>query len=273
MIKRSVVQKIARWWWIMLIVLAITIGATAYLTFRQIPVYRATTTYVTKLTEGITERRDIDSALDTLNRENVFLVTFSEVAMSRTIKASAAQRLGISNDEYRAMSVRSRVITGTNLLEVSVEGENPTAVSDFANTIGGMTAEYVNSLYINYQLVQLDQAETPGRPISPNVALNLILGAILGLFFGFIALLTSAWISGAFREPATDELADTRTIMPIAQEIEELKQQVVGFRKDLTEARMVFHDTLLDARALSDVLHEENGQKKGRSRLKEDTSQ
>ena len=189
--KGSVSQILARRWWIGLIVFVITFGAVAYLTDQQTPLYSARATYVTRLSDTITEGRDINTALDILNRQKDLLTTYSEVAKSQVIRSNAAQLLDPSGGNYLGLPVSSRVIAGTNLLEISVEGPDPGEVMVYTNAVGEATASYANSLYSTYRLDQLDPAQMPRRPVSPNYGFNLIIGGILGLFIGFGMMLYS----------------------------------------------------------------------------------
>lgn len=260
--RKSTLQLLARRWWIGLLVLIITLGVTAYLTTRQTPRYDAKATYLTRLNDAITNGRDMTSAMDALNRQPAILTTYSEVAKSQFIKTRAAQSLGLSGDDLRGLTVGSRVITGTNLIEISVEGENPGQVRDFANALGDTTATYANTLYTTYQLELLDEARLPGRPISPILTINLIAGTILGLFLGLTAMLLSGLLSGIFREPGIPEAIPVTASMvsEVQSQIEELKIQSSAIRKELDQARSIFHDTLMEAKVLNDALHRVNGQ-------------
>ena len=247
----------ARRWWLFLLVALVVLGATAYLTYRQSPRYEARVTYITRVNDTITDGRDINSALDVLNRQDDVLSTYSEIAKSQMIKTKADQSLGA---QTRGLQVNSRLIPGTNILEISVQGEDPFQVRDYANSIGTQTAAYVNTLYPTYRLEQLDQAEAPGKPVSPNTMLNLLVGGILGLFLGFLVLLISAGMSGGFRETYTPVPVTSGTVPAFQSELDELKKQSTAIRDELSEARKIFHDTMIEAKTLSRTLHETNGQ-------------
>jgi diguanylate cyclase (GGDEF)-like protein len=107
------------------------------------------------------------------------------------IAQQAADALGLSRSERKGLSVSSRLIAGTNILEISVQGNSPTLVRDYANAIGAKTVDYVRSLYEAFELSPLDEATLPGSPINSNEVLNLVLGGIVGLVLGMgLAFLT-----------------------------------------------------------------------------------
>jgi capsular polysaccharide biosynthesis protein len=66
------------------------------------------------------------------------------------------------------------------VIEITVEGSDPLLVQTFANKIGESTVDYVHKLDSVYDLVILDSAKSPDKPIRPNLRLNLVLGLALG---------------------------------------------------------------------------------------------
>jgi diguanylate cyclase (GGDEF)-like protein len=88
-------------------------------------------------------------------------------------------------------SVDTRLLAGTNVLQVAVTGTDPALTQKFAEAIGQEMISYLQNLYEIYDLKPLDQPYLPRSPISPNKTLNLILGTALGLVLGIsLAFLT-----------------------------------------------------------------------------------
>ena len=110
--------------------------------------------------------------------------TFAEVSSSSLIKQRAIERLTLPPEDQQGLKVSGKVIAGTNILEISVQGPNPEIVQDFANAISQETVAYVSNLYDVFELEPLDAADLPTNPVSPNKALNLALGGGLGLLLG-----------------------------------------------------------------------------------------
>lgn len=181
---KAYIRILMRRWWIVVPTFLITFLATIVLTFREVPLYESSATYVLKLGASFQDDKGFVSALDILSRRAEIAATYTEVATSRLIKRQAADALGLSSDERGDLSVSSRAVGGTNVLEISVEGSDPALARDFTNEIGAQTIAYVRNLYETYELEPLDQATLRTTPISPNYPLNLSLGAILGLFLG-----------------------------------------------------------------------------------------
>jgi uncharacterized protein involved in exopolysaccharide biosynthesis len=244
-----------RRWWIFLLILLITVGATMLLTLRQTPIYRAKATYITRLSSEITDARTTSTVLDSLNRYEELQGTYSEIAMSQMIKRQAGKKLGIG--DLGDLSVSSRTLPGSRILEITVEGENPDLIRDFAKAVGDETMTYVNSLYPSYELTLLDAPNAPNRPISPNVPFNLILGLLLGAFLGSAALVLSSWLRGDLRNVPVMESDREEQIAPapLKREFEVLRQQYESIRAELSETRELIHNTENEARTISTMLN------------------
>src|SRR5690349_6666402 len=168
-------------WWVVLALVIVTLIATTYFTLRTEPVYQAKATYIVRIS-AFAEERNVISALNTLTSRTEIAATYAGVANSELIQNQAATALGISQDND--LSVRSQMKSGTNILEVTVEGNDPALVRDYTNAIGAKTIRFVEGLYETYRLELLDEASLPKSPIKPNLMQNLMLGGILGLFLG-----------------------------------------------------------------------------------------
>jgi capsular polysaccharide biosynthesis protein len=142
-------------WWIVLSLLIVALAATAYFTLKMRPVYQAEATYIVRIS-AFAEERNIISALNTLTSRTEIAATYAGVANSSLIKNKAADALGISHPEN--LSVKSQMKSGTNIVEITVEGDDPALVRDYTNAIGTQTVNYVESLYETYRLELLDEA-------------------------------------------------------------------------------------------------------------------
>lgn len=176
---RVVVSK----WWIVLPTFLATLAAAAFLTFSQDPTYESTATYVVKVGGSSLDQKALVSALDALTTDQIE-TTFSEVGNSHLIRTRAMEALGLNGKQVRDVSVSSRVLVGTNVMQITVQGPDPVLVRDIASATGMQTATYVQGLYGAYEMQLLDQATLPASPVKPRIALNLIFGVIGGLVLG-----------------------------------------------------------------------------------------
>lgn len=255
--QRLILRSMARRWWIFLTVFLITVGATLYLTLRETPIYRAKATYVTRLSSEITDAKTTSTVLDSLNRYVEFQGTYSEIAMSQMIKRQAGRKIGLSGSDLRGLTVSSRTLPGSRILEISVEGENPELLRDFTAAVGEETMAYVNNLYPSYELTLLDASNAPNNPISPKLPFNLIVGTILGTFLGIVALLISSRLRGDLKNiPAMQSNREEPSVLlPLKNELAHLMQQCELIRAELNGTRELIHNTENEARAVRTMLN------------------
>lgn len=204
-------RVLTRRWWIVAPTFLITFAATLLLTFGEAPVYRSTATFVLKLGATFQDDRGFAAALDILSRRAEIAATYTEVATSRLIKGQAADALGLSAAQRAALGVSSRAIGGTNVLEISVEGPDPALVRDFTNAIGAQTIAYVRGLYATYELELLDEATLRAAPVAPSYALNLGLGALLGLCLGAGLALLAEYLRAPAARATSFNILDPET--------------------------------------------------------------
>lgn len=161
-----------------------TLLATMVFTFLQTPVYEAASTFVVSPTGTYRDAEALAGVLDAMSRRAELANTYAEVAASRSIKEEAADELRLSEAQRDDLTVDSRLLAGTNVLEITVRGSDAELVAVFADEIGALTANYTRALYEAYGLKPLDMADLPTSPVQPNKLLNLALGAALGLALG-----------------------------------------------------------------------------------------
>jgi diguanylate cyclase (GGDEF)-like protein len=171
-------------WWVILPVFLITFTATVVFTFTQASTYEAVATMIVAPAGSVGDVRGFANNLDILSSRTQIASTYAEVASSRSVRQEATQALNLSPDQAKSLIVGSKLRAGTNVLEITVEGNDPIVVADFANKVGEKTMAYAQKLYESYSVTTLDPARPPIEPIKPDRKLNLALGAMLGLALG-----------------------------------------------------------------------------------------
>ncbi len=175
---------LVRKWWIILPVFLITFTATVVFTFTQASTYEAIATLIVAPAGSVGDVRGFANNLDILSSRTQIASTYAEVASSRSIKQEATEVLNLSPYQAKSLIVGSKLRAGTNVLEITVEGNDPILVADFANKVGEKTMAYAQKLYESYSVTTLDPARPPIEPVRPDRKLNLALGAVLGLALG-----------------------------------------------------------------------------------------
>ena len=179
-----------RGWWIVLLATLIGLASAWFWTQRERPRYLASATLVATLSSSIDDTSDVLRGIETLERRTV-IATFAEVPGREETKQKAAERMGVEPSELRAYWIGGAVIPHTNLLRVDVRGPDPELAARVADAAADVTRRESRRLYRVYTLRNLEAATPPRRPETPDPTRNVVVGGILGLFFGLALALAA----------------------------------------------------------------------------------
>ncbi|MDM8528964.1 diguanylate cyclase [Anaerolineales bacterium HSG24] len=171
-----------RKWWIVFLSFLITFVVAAYYSYIQPPVYEAFATFL--VVPKTAEIRTDISIYSLLSSRSEIPSTYAAIAASNAIKVAAADKLEVPPDKREGLIVQSQVQPGTIVLKIIARGGNSKLVRDFTNQVGQETIETVREHYETFSLEPLDVARAPKNTISPNIPLNLTLGAMVGTILG-----------------------------------------------------------------------------------------
>lgn len=175
---RGYIELLRRRWWILLLG-PILAGASAYaVSDSMTPTYAATATILVNQTQvpGIVQYNDILTSERLTN-------TYAELVDRDIVIRTAIERLGLDVSEATlAGKVHVTVVRNTQLLKVTARDPSPQLAASIAN---GVSQAFIDS---NQPEVSqpgtvsiAEQAKAPSSPVSPNIPLNVTLGALLGL--------------------------------------------------------------------------------------------
>ena len=182
--------------------LVATVAFTALFVNGQASVYESSGTYVVR--PRSVDVDDAARAIDTLVRGVEINSTFANIASSNLIKSRARESVD-SSISTSGLKTSGRVITGTNILELSVTGEDPDAVHALATAVGDVTVSYIQDLDEIFELTPLDAPRVPKVPVGPNKGLTIMIGVVLGALLGVaIAVLAEVVGSGHGSDVETD---------------------------------------------------------------------
>ena len=177
---RPYLDILRRWWWIVLTAFVVTTSVTVMLVLPQRPVYESTATFV--VGPRYLDREEAVRALDTLTRGEAITATYTSIAGSDFIRSRAESRL--DSEPSSDLNVGAEVLTGTNVLSISVQGHEPEPARDLAAAIAAETVAYVEDLDDAYELKPLDSPDLPSQPVGPNKALTIALGTVFAAVLG-----------------------------------------------------------------------------------------
>lgn len=205
------IQLVIKRWWLVALAFGVVFVSTYIWTSKQQVVYESHATFVIRPRSEAVLGSDFIRALDTISNRSEINLTFAEVASSKLIQAKAIEKMEVSSVGQFDLSASGRVLTGTNVLEINSQSNDPVMAREFADAIGAETIDYVKNLYDVYQLEVLDAANTPLKPSSPNTSLNLSLGAFLGLALGVTLVFLFETLKPTYKEMDTFNIVDRET--------------------------------------------------------------
>ena len=203
---RRYLDIIVRRWWIALTAFAVTTGATMFWVLPQPKVYESTGTFV--VGPRAVNAEESVRAFDTLIRGEAINATYASIASSDLVRARAEERVDPSI-ETDGLDVGAEVLTGTNILEISVRGQDPEAVRELAVAVSEEAVSYVSVSDEGYKLSPLDAPTLTRSPVAPNksltIAIGVFFGGLLGLGLAFVIEYLVAQLGTSARGVTADE--------------------------------------------------------------------
>lgn len=180
-------QAFRRGWWIIVLTTLVATFISLLASYFTPPVYEASERFIISPNAGsFNSSWDIVSSLDTLDRRSI-INTYKELLASPSVYENSpdiqAMGSGIIGSDY---PISVAVVPDTNILNLTVEGEDPVVLVAIANAIGDQAVKYINQLYPVYNFSILDRPELPTSPIRPEPAKNAGLAAMLGTIIGVV---------------------------------------------------------------------------------------
>lgn len=176
-------QALWRNWWIIVLTVLSAVGASLLLSSVTAPTYRTSLQLLVLPNMAAYEGRDLIYSLDTLGSRSI-VATYVEIVNSRRIYRETVNTLGLEVEERPNYKLSAVALPDTNVLEVSVEGPDPTLVAEMANRAAEETINYVKNTYDIYSIDLLDSASIPVSPISPQPLQDASLALAVGLILG-----------------------------------------------------------------------------------------
>lgn len=181
---RRYLDLIRTHWGVVVLAFSVTVGLTTILVVQQPWVYQSEGTFVVR--PRTVEADEIVRAFDTLNRGVEINATYAAIAKSDLVKQRARDAVGSST---QGLNIGADIVTGTNMIRISVTGTEPDLVHAFAVAVRDETQKYVFELDDAFVLESLDEPDVPNRPVGPNKGLTIGVGVVFGLLLGaFMAL-------------------------------------------------------------------------------------
>jgi capsular polysaccharide biosynthesis protein len=184
----SFATAILRGWWIILLIIVLSLVTAGLLTARQTPVYQSSGMLVAAPSSMASDTGEIIRSLETLERRTV-IATFARIPTTREMREAVALELEVPAGQLRGYRINGSVVPNTNIIRIDVEGGDPEMVAKVANAVGDVTARESRDLYRVYSLRWLARANPARRPSFPDPQRNYLVGGVTGLVLGVAAAL------------------------------------------------------------------------------------
>lgn len=161
---------------IVISILVMTIIAGIVTTFFISRKYQSTASIYPKpeVSEGIVDYTQI-------NANNLMVNNYIEMLKGNNIQSQVAETLGITTAQVSS-SVSISNQTNTQIISISATTTDPQLSKDIVDElVSTFKKEAKDTLNIN-NISTIDQAQLATTPVSPNLKMNLIIGALIGAF-------------------------------------------------------------------------------------------
>ncbi|NBI07995.1 polysaccharide biosynthesis tyrosine autokinase [Senegalia massiliensis] len=149
--------------------------------------------------------------------------TLKEIAKSSLIINQVIDDLSL-DEEFLDINENMKVdiVENTGIIKIEVDYKEANTSRDIANRIASKFIEYVDKHSKTLGIKVINKAETPLKPIKPNIKLNLVIGGILGSSIGVLVILSLEYIDNTFKSAKDIE---EKTDLPVIGKISKITEK------------------------------------------------
>ncbi|WP_195939354.1 YveK family protein [Romboutsia sp. 1001713B170131_170501_G6] len=193
----SIIKK--RFWIIALLTVlaAIISGVLSFFVLK--PVYQANSTLIVN-----TEQNEETNILtgDQFTVTQKLAVTYGEIIKSRAVIEPVIKKLDIDKTyEELVEQIVVSPVKDTQIIDISVEDQNPKKARDIANEIPKVFTKEAKRITNANSVEVIDKAIIPENPIKPNKVMNVAIAAVLGLMIGLFVVFLKEYLDNKIKTP------------------------------------------------------------------------
>jgi capsular exopolysaccharide synthesis family protein len=197
--------------WLLIVALTVLgLGAATTLTLTRTPTYESESTVFVSTQAGGTTAELQQGSSFTQARINTYVGLVGTPAVLDPVIA----QLGVpTTADALASNVRATAALNSTLITITVSDPSPLRAAELANAVAASLASTVRELEPEtdtgtspVRISRVRDAQPPSKPSSPNVALNLTLGTLIGLALGVGAAGLRTSLDNRVRTPRDAEL-------------------------------------------------------------------
>ena len=145
------------------------------------------------------------------------IITSNDV-LSEVIKD---EKLNMTEADLAKM-ISVNIPTDTRLISISVNAKTGQDAQTLANKVREVASEKIKKVTKVEDVTTLEEAKLPESPSSPNIKLNVLLGAVLGGFLAVIGVLVREILDDRVRHPEDVEDALGMTLLGIIPDTDKI---------------------------------------------------
>jgi len=177
------VQHVMRQWRIVAAVtIACTLAAWLFAAMQPKRYHAVAIAAITPVAEGLSST-DVLRSVDTLERRTL-VATIAALAVTPLTHRSAVP------PHAHGYDIDAVVMPNTNLVRVTVDGEDPKIAAEVANRVPAVIGPQARALYRFYHVTMVSAATPPEQSAFPRVGRTVAAGLIVGLILGGL----TAWL-------------------------------------------------------------------------------
>lgn len=193
----SIIKK--RFWIIALLTVlaAIISGVLSFFVLK--PVYQANSTLIVN-----TEQNEETNILtgDQFTVTQKLAVTYGEIIKSRAVIEPVIKKLDLDKTyEELVEQIVVSPVKDTQIIDISVEDQNPKKARDIANEIPKVFTKEAKRITNANSVEVIDKAIIPENPIKPNKVMNVAIAAVLGLMIGLFVVFLKEYLDNKIKTP------------------------------------------------------------------------
>lgn len=182
---RYYLNTIQKGWWMILVSVLVAVNLSLVFSyFIATPMYESTARFIVGPNLSYVADRDLVNSLEALDKRSL-ITTYAEVINSPQIINDTIILLNGNPDNFVEYQTFVSVLPDTNIISFSVRGPDPQVTAMLTNSVGQHAIDFIQGIYIAYDIAFLDEAVVPLEPYYPrpmqDAAFAFLVGAVVGV--------------------------------------------------------------------------------------------
>lgn len=215
------------WNKVWVIVLCILIGGVAAFGISNYIIDPTYTSRVSMYVNNNTNKENNVANINDINASQKLVSTYIEILKSDNVlsKVIAETSFNYTPSEIRKMLTASSV-NGTEIFEVKVTAEDADEAAVIANTIAEVAPEEIIRVVKAGSVELIDEAMPAIDPSSPNVALNTLIGLMLGGVLSVLGVLVAEMLDNRIKNEEDLKKAHNFPILGTIPDLEDVSNRI-----------------------------------------------